>query len=92
MTEQTFTKRADAIAYLTRDGSGSDRAPCSRYGSNGAECAPVAWRVAFLVARESGTWPVTETELNHAMSLVVNDHDDVAHIVNAYGRGDYGRR
>jgi hypothetical protein len=84
-----FTRRRDAIAYLTADGN--LRVPCSRYGRDSEECAQVAWRVAFLVAKESGE-PVTRDGLDHAMSLVVNDHEDVAYVVNAYGHGDYGRR
>jgi hypothetical protein len=85
----TFGRRRDAIAYLMADGN--LRVPCSRYGRDTAECAPVAWRVAYLVAREQGE-PVTREGLDHAMGLVVNDHDDVSYIVNAYGQGWYGRR
>jgi hypothetical protein len=85
----TFARRRDGIAYLMADGD--LRVPCSRYGRSTAECAPVAWRVAYLVAREQGE-PVTREGLDHAMGLVVNDHDDVAYIVNAYGQGWYGRR
>lgn len=62
--------------------------PGSRYGRNARECAPVAWRLAYLLAREAGS-PVTIDDLDHAMSLVVNEHDDVAHIVREYGHGHY---
>jgi hypothetical protein len=81
-----FTRRRDGIAWLMKDGN--LRVPCSRYGRNTADCAPVAWRVAYLVARDSGEL-VTEAGLDHAMSLVVNDHDDVAYMVNSYGHGHY---
>jgi hypothetical protein len=87
--DEIITHRRDAIAYLMADGN--LRVPCSRYGRDTEDCAPVAWRVAYLMARETGE-PVTRDALDHAMSMVVNDHDDVAYMVNTYGRGDYGRR
>lgn len=95
-TDMTFTRRRDGIAWLTTDAeTGEDtgwlRVPCSRYGSTGEECAPVAWRLAYLVARETGE-EITADTLDWAMGLVVNDHDDVAYMINQYGRGDYGRR
>lgn len=64
------------------------RVPCSRYGSTSAECAPVAWRVAYLIARETGE-VITEEGLDHVMSLVVNDSDEPVYIVREYGRGHY---
>lgn len=79
-------KRKEGIAYLTRGGNWL--APCSRYGRTTEECAPVAWRLAYLIARETGE-PITEHDLDHAMSLVVNDHDDVAYMVRTYGNGKY---
>lgn len=81
-------KRAEGIAYLTAD---QPAARCfSRFGSTGADCAPVAWRLAYLVARDQGE-PITFDGLDHAMSLVVNEHDDVSYVINAYGHGWYGR-
>ena len=76
-------RRRDGIAYLIGERP-HDRVPCSRYGSTSADCAPVAWRVAYLVARETGE-PITRANLDHAMSLVVNDSDDVAYMVRTYG-------
>jgi hypothetical protein len=64
------------------------RCPGSRYGNTGADCAPVAWRLAYLLAGESGE-PVDRDLLDHAMSLVVNDHDDVAYIIRTYGNYKY---
>ena len=64
------------------------RVPCSRYGTTSADCAPVAWRVAYLMARESGD-DVTFDSLDYVMGLVVNDSDDVAYIVRQYGHGHY---
>lgn len=58
--------------------------PCSRYGSTSEECAPKAYRVAYLIARESGE-PLTWESLDHCMSLVVNDHDDPQYMVTQYG-------
>lgn len=81
--------RRTGIAYLVRDG-GHLAAPCSRYGRNSEECAPVAWRLAYLMARETGE-PITYYGLEHDMGLVVNDSDEVAYLVRNYGRGDYGR-
>lgn len=60
----------------------------SQYGSTSSECAPVAWRLAYLIARETGE-PVTRESLEHAMSLVVSDHDDVAHVIRTYGYRHY---
>ena len=60
----------------------------SQYGRTSAECAPVAWRLAYLVARETGT-EIDEDGLDHAMSLVVNDHEDVAYMVREYGHRQY---
>lgn len=60
----------------------------SRYGSTSKECAPVAWRLAYLVAREQGE-EVDLDGLDHAMSLVVNEHDDVAYIIRQYGNRKY---
>ena len=82
-------KRSEGIAYLME--GGNLKVPASRYGSNTEECAPVAWRVAYILSRETGE-PITRDSLEYAMSLVVNDHDDVAYIVNNYGHGDYKRR
>lgn len=86
-------KRADGIAYLTTDPkTGEDtshlRTPCSRYGRNSDECAPVAWRLAYIVARETGS-EITFEDLDYAMGLVVNDHDDVAYMIRQYGHRNY---
>lgn len=67
-----------AITYLTADGN--LRVPCSRYGRDTAECAPVAYEVAQYVCDEVGE-PLEARDLDHAMGLVVNDHDDVAYIL-----------
>lgn len=75
---------------LTCDGT--DQVPwlrCfSQYGATSRECAPVAWRVAYLIARECGE-EITEDSLQHAMGLVVNDHPDVAYLVRNYGHRMY---
>lgn len=87
--EERAPKRAEGLEYLTADGPHL-AVPCSRYGRDSEDCAPVAWRVAYLVAREQGE-PITFDDLDWAMGLVVNDHDDVKYMVNAYGHGNYGR-
>lgn len=67
----------------------------SRYGNTSGECAEVAWRVAYVWTRESGdnlTWLDDETAkdiLDRCMSLVVNENDDVAYLIRAYGNYHY---
>lgn len=60
--------------------AGHLRTPGSRYGSTAADCAPAAYRMAYLQAREAGD-PVDRDYLNGAMSLVVNDHDDPEYVI-----------
>lgn len=62
--------------------------PCSRYGSTSSACAPVAWRLAYVLARETGE-DITEADLDYAMGLVVNDSDDVAYTIRNYGGRKY---
>lgn len=76
--------REQAIAYLTADGP-QLRVPCSRYGRTSAECAPVAYDAALIVARECGE-DVTEQDLDYAMYCVVNDLDDIENLFNEYGK------
>jgi hypothetical protein len=84
--DEPVTRKRDGIAFLMADGD--LRVPCSRYGRWTSDCAPVAWRVAYLVARESGE-AISRERLDHAMGLVVNDHDDVAYMVREYGNRHY---
>jgi hypothetical protein len=79
-------RRRDGIAYLLQHGD--FRVQCSRYGNSTSECAEVAWRHAYLVARETGT-EITEDRLEHSMSLVVNNSDDVAYLIRTYGNYKY---
>jgi hypothetical protein len=60
----------------------------SQYGATSAECAPVAWRYAYVLARETGE-DIDLDLLDYAMSAVVNDHDDVAYTIRNYGGGKY---
>lgn len=62
--------------------------PGSPYGHTSSDCAPVAWRLAYVLARETGE-DVTYEDLDHAMSLVVNGHDDVAYTIRNYGHRQY---
>lgn len=66
---------SDATAYLLRDGN--LHVPCSRYGHDTTTCAHVAYRLANYIASEQGE-PLTLDDVDYAMGLVVNDHDDVA--------------
>lgn len=77
--------RAEGIAYLELDGG---LVPCSRYGRTSSDCAPVAWRLAYILARETGE-EIDQDALDYAMGLVVNDHDDVAYIIRQYGYRHY---
>lgn len=86
----TYTLEECPCCNGTND-SGWLHVPCSRYGSTSRECAPVAWRVSYLIAKETGG-PITFELLDSVMSQVVNDSDDPAYIVNNYGHGDYGRK
>lgn len=84
--EEREPKRREAIEYLTAD---DPRAACfSRYGSTAEECAPVAWRFAYVIAECTGE-PITFDQLDDAMSAVVNERDDVASIIRAHGNYRY---
>jgi len=82
-----FRRKSEAIDYLTADGNLA--VPCSRYGKDSAECAQVAWRLAYLLCREIGEFPVKRDLLDDVMSLVVNDRDDVAYVIRTYGNRQY---
>lgn len=71
-----------SFRYLMRHGD--LRVPCSRYGSSTSSCASVAYVVALIVSGETGEI-ITEGSLDHAMSLVVNDHDDPETLIREYG-------
>lgn len=71
-----------ATAYLLRDGNGAT--PVSRYGRDTAECAPVAVAAARILAQVLGE-PLTPETLDFTMGLVVNDSDDPAYLIDAYG-------
>lgn len=81
-----IAQRREGIAYLMAEGNLD--VPCSRYGYDTATCAPVAWRLAYIVSTVNGD-PITVDGLDHAMSLVVNDHDDVAYVIRKYGHRQY---
>lgn len=73
---------AELTQLLIADCPGA-RVPCSRYGATTEECAPIAARVALIVARETSC--ALDYELaEHMMGLVVNDHDDIAHMLDNY--------
>lgn len=79
--------RREGIAQLVSECPGA-YVPCSRYGRTTEECAPVAWRLAYVLARETGE-EITTDGLEYAMGLVVNEHDDVAYIIRNYGNYQY---
>ena len=77
--------RTEAIEFLTRDGGA---VPCSRYGRNSEDCAPVAFALAEIVADANGD-EITEDALDYAMGLVVNDHDDVLSLISEHGTEEH---
>lgn len=60
----------------------------STYGYYTDDCALVAWRLAYIIARATGD-EITLDALDHAMSMVVNSHDDVAYMIRTYGHRMY---
>lgn len=78
--------RKTGIEFLMVDGN--LLVPCSRYGNDTADCAPVAWRLAYLMHKLTGE-PMTYHGLDSDMGLVVNDSDDVAYIIRQYGYRHY---
>ena len=69
-----------ALAQLTAD---PGRVPCSQWGRDSHDCAPVAIILAETVADASGYDPTPE-DYDWAMGLVVNDHDDVAYTLTEH--------
>lgn len=57
--------------------------PGSRYGYRSGDVAPIAYRHAVWSARQSG-WGVSKPDLDHSMSLAVNDHDGVEADLQGY--------
>lgn len=81
--------RDEAIHILTHDPdtgeyTGGLYVPCSRWGRNGQDCAEVAYDLEVIMSAETGEEMTSET-LDSSMSLVVNDHDDVAYMLAQYG-------
>jgi len=72
-----------ALAWLVKEGA-SLRVPCSRYGYDSQSCAPVALAVAEIVEEATGE-PMSTDDLDHAMGLVVNDHDDPEDLIRSHG-------
>lgn len=81
MPQQVHTQ-SQAVAYLTRDGN--LLVPASRYGMDTIQCAPIAYLVARIVAADRDT-PLTRDDLEHAMALVVNNHDDPLTLIRQHG-------
>lgn len=60
--------------------TGHLKCPCSRYGSDGDECAWWAIAMAFVYEEANGDG-FDPDGMEHFMSLAVNDHDDLAELV-----------
>lgn len=72
--------------YLARD---TGDAPGSRYGTRARDWSPVAIAVAVIMAAETGNGYPSPDIVDHAASLVVNDHEDAEHLIVNYGP-EYG--
>lgn len=107
--ERLQSEYRPAIEYLTTDSdTGEDTGhllvPCSRYGRNSSDCAPVAVVAAVIAARVNGEdiggecceWAKARPcyycgeQLNYMMGLTVNDSDDIAYLVREYGPSELG--
>ena len=75
----------EMTAYLLRDGGA---VPCSRYGRNSEDCAPVAIALAEIYEEAKGEETTTE-DLDYFMGLVVNDHDDVLSLILDHGTDEH---
>lgn len=92
-TLQTVTMHGKSLAdwhtwlvtdQETGEPTGHLGAPCSRYGRNGDQCAWWAVAVEYVYTHCNGEDDVVDEALDHLMSLVVNDHDDVISLVGDY--------
>ena len=59
-------------------------APCSRYGRNADECAWWAVAAEVIYVHAKGGDDEAEVALSYLMSLAVNDHGDLAELVDEY--------
>lgn len=71
-----------ARAFLMQDGNWA--VPGGRYGDDTRSCAPVAIAITRILEDSTGD-PMTYADLDHAMGLVVNSHDEVAYMIREYG-------
>lgn len=70
------------VDWLSED---PGKVPCSRYGRNSEECAPWAVALEIIYLEGSGeNHDEPELNLQHAMGLVVNDHDEPLELVRDY--------
>lgn len=75
--------RSAAMAFLTNKGQDNDFDCFSRYGSRTYDCAVVAYRACANLKYHNGD-EINRDSLDRMMGLVVNGHDDVAHILSEY--------
>lgn len=84
-TESFIRNQSEATDYLMRDGDLA--VPGGRYGATTSECIEPAYLVAVICAREDGRATISTGELDYAMGLVVNSHDDVASLLREHADG-----
>ena len=82
MNFDELTTETEMREHLLADGN--LRVPASRYGSDTVNCAEVAIVVERVLSAETGE-PTTAASLDYAMSMVVNDRDDVEELLRDYG-------
>jgi len=76
----------DEIRALVERDTGD--APASPYGVKARDWMPVAVAACIVLQGETGE-RLTEDDVDHVVSMVVNGHEDVAYILVTYGT-EYG--
>jgi len=80
--------RKEIKDFIDRD---KGDAPVSRYGRKHRDWGPIAFQAAMAMENATGE-PTTEDGLDHIISLVVNDHDDIQYILDNYGENPKASR
>ena len=82
-----YLTEEESLAYLTAPES-SGKVPCSRYGRDSDECAPVAIELARIYGDNDGAG-FSIDRLDSCMGWVVNDNDGVASLLNEYASAEF---
>jgi hypothetical protein len=68
----------------TGEATGHLKAPCSRYGRTGGETAWYALACEVIFTHANGEEDDPKIALDYYQGLAVNDHEDVASLINDY--------